>query len=216
MKQLFPDMTLAVWSPKGGVGKTTTAVTLARWLRRRKPLLVDLDEQQATAYFSGVLRGVEFTDRLPSVMPPLSILDCPDVFDVARPALSVATLIIVPVACKMLAYAAWVQFYDQLQTSGVNLPIRVLLTMYQTSGAERETAREVRDCMRRDFSDVVFNTVIPQTPLIAVASSRGRTILDEAPDHRTTQLYHQLTEEIVSCHKKLPPDTRAASQKAAT
>lgn len=208
--------TLAVWGPKGGTGKTTTAVTLARLWRKQKPVVVDLDEQQAVSYFATVLRPGTITDRIPQEHKTPAIIDCPDVFEVAKPALQQASLIIVPVQCEMLAFAAFVQWYDRLRESGYTLPVKVLLTMYQASGVFKDAARRVRDDLYEEFPGVAFETIIPQAPIIKVASNQGRTVLDFAPEHRVARLYQQLGKEIEVWHEPSQPPhaTRAASPKA--
>ena len=61
--------TIAVVNQKGGVGKTTTAVSLAAGLAlaERRTLLVDLDPQGNATSGAGITRTGLTTDRLPGV-----------------------------------------------------------------------------------------------------------------------------------------------------
>lgn len=83
--------TIAIANQKGGVGKTTTAVTLAHGLAKRdyRILLVDLDPQGQCATFLGLQQRSNLFDLLVSDYPLRDVTRSTDIPDHERPNLSI-------------------------------------------------------------------------------------------------------------------------------
>lgn len=107
-------MLIALLNQKGGVGKSTTAVHLARWLQRRgrSVHLVDLDPQQSSSFWLQAAEefSIPFTvvpadaDAVLEQLPPLAaaadalVVDGPaGLSDATRAVMLLADLVVVPV-----------------------------------------------------------------------------------------------------------------------
>jgi chromosome partitioning protein len=111
---------IALYSPKGGVGKTAAAVNVAYLASKDncQTLLWDLDPQGASSfYLSGAepLKG----NQLKKLLAPLSketslvIVDCPPTLSrLTEQALAVADQVYVPLVPTWLSMNSWSQLHD--------------------------------------------------------------------------------------------------------
>lgn len=192
--------TITVVSSKGGVGKSTTAVTVARLLAegtRVKPLLLDIDEQAATEAFKlrrvEVLRCGDMQTRrhIQTAGARPVIIDCPPSLEKSKTAIALSTLVIVPAPCDFLSFRGSLSALDELQDAGVDA--RLLLTMYDPADTKHQENR--RD-VQAELSDSVFKTVIFRRRAVAHAVDAGQTIVDFAPESAAARQYRALVEEI--------------------
>ncbi len=195
-------MKIALIGAKGGTGKTTTVVTLARLWRAQRPLLLDMDTQAATQNFARVLKPCRVVASQPSeaaylldhAQETLILVDCPPDLERSRPALSRCDLAIVPTQTEFLALRGNDAAIRQLQTEYSNLRVCVLLTMFVPSMVSH---RNVRDAAREEYGAQVFNTIIHKNNAVALASEDGKTVFDVSPDGLTARQYEKLAKEIL-------------------
>lgn len=194
-------MILAILSSKGGVGKTTTVVHLARLWSERRPIVIDIDDQGAVENFASHLPGatvrrcepdaVESALRGGKTRPVL--IDCPASVPASHRALSVATAVIVPVQARFLSLRGSLQIVDMLRELYPRLPRKVLLTMMS---ANQSIARDVRDTVRQEFAGEAFKTIIHTHGAFDAASEAGQTVFDWAPDSNAAKQYARVGQEI--------------------
>jgi chromosome partitioning protein len=130
------------------------------------------------------------------------LIDCP-------PSLGLLTLngviaaqdgVIIPVQCEYLALEGLSQLthtLDRVRNAIFpELDIRgVVLTMYD---ARTNLANDVVNEVRRYFSDLVFDTIIPRTVRLAEAPSYGQPISVYAPRSTGAEAYSNLAREILA------------------
>jgi chromosome partitioning protein len=58
-------------------------------------------------------------------------------------------------------------------------------------------AEDLENQVREFFGEVVFQTVIPFDQTIAAASTRGRSVIDQAPRSRAARAYIELCKEVI-------------------
>ncbi len=71
----------------------------------------------------------------------------------------------------------------------------ILLTMYDS---RTKLSQEVEQNVRKHFSELVFETVIPRNVRLAEAPSYGQPIYAYAPASQGAQAYRRLSEEVIS------------------
>jgi chromosome partitioning protein len=145
--------------------------------------------------------------RLKKALEPIGsrydyvLIDCP-------PSLGLLTLngviaaqdgLIIPVQCEYLALEGLSQLTHTLdRVRGAiypDLQIRgVVLTMYD---GRTNLANDVVKEVRRFFSDLVFETIIPRTVRLAEAPSYGQPISEYAPKSSGAEAYSNLAREIL-------------------
>ena len=145
--------------------------------------------------------------RLRNALDPISdrydyvLIDCP-------PSLGLLTLngiiaahdgLIIPVQCEYLALEGLSQLthtLDRVRNAIFpDLRVRgVVLTMYD---GRTNLANDVVDEVRRFFSELVFQTIIPRTVRLAEAPSYGQPISVFAPKSSGADAYSSLTREIL-------------------
>ncbi len=145
-------MIIVVANQKGGVGKTTTTLTLAHLLRLEGEdvAVVDLDAPgpNRAAGASAAERRAKaigipaYTiDTLPDELPRYVLLDCPP--DAAnedlRTALGLADFVVVPTSPSIDELEVAMAFASRLLT---DRPYRLLLTRVYHSGSEAATTRK--------------------------------------------------------------------------
>jgi len=132
------------------------------------------------------------------------LIDCP-------PSLGLLTInglvaadeVIIPVQCEYYALEGLGQLLKTIELVQENLasPTKIkgaLLTMYDR---RNKLSRQVRKEMERNFSDHVFNAVIPRCVKLAEAPSFGKSILQYNPHSKGAKAYRQLAQEIISLDK---------------
>jgi chromosome partitioning protein len=108
--------------------------------------------------------------------------------------------LIIPVQCQYLAMRgvrALMDTVDRIrQHLNPSLKLTgVFATMFQDDSLH---AREVVDEVRSVFGNVMFNTIVPTSDVVAEAPVSGQSVLDYAPKHPASQAYRALTQEIIS------------------
>lgn len=178
---------LAVYGGKGGIGKTTTAVTLSYLLGRDqgKTLLVDANADQPSAaliydtltvdapYDLTVEENPELLGRIRRVDYAYVVLDCPPSPREASAALDVADLVIVPYVPRWLETQAIMR---TIRHALAGRPYRVLLTAVEHS--MRTRARITREALS-GFGVPMFGTQVRRYVAHEQAQSNGVPI-DEA------------------------------------
>jgi len=132
------------------------------------------------------------------------LIDCP-------PSLGLLTInglvaadeVIIPVQCEYYALEGLGQLLKTIELVQENLasPTKIkgaLLTMYDR---RNKLSRQVRKEMERNFSDHVFNAVIPRCVKLAEVPSFGKSILQYNPHSKGAKAYRQLAQEIISLDK---------------
>jgi len=248
---------VAVANQKGGVGKTTTAISLGATLAayEQRTLVVDLDPQSnctsglgfdgaqsAVTSYNLLVGDAALTDAVhPTAFPHLSLVasvpdlagaevelvgmvgrefrlrdalgaaqgfryvlvDCPPSLGLLTVnALTAADGLVIPIQCE---YFALEGVTDLLRTVdevrrylNPDLAIDgVLLTMYDE---RTNLAQQVADEVRRVFSDLVFDTVVPRNVRLAEAPSHGRPIHAYDLRSRGAQAYLHLGREYLARH----------------
>lgn len=194
-------MIIAIYSGKGGVGKSTTAATLACMNREEEPLLLDMDEQKATLAFHDSLAGIERRDVTPSQLGDvldqnqgrLILIDTPPLWQFAYGAIERAGLVIVPCATELLPFRATIASFNSVSRLDGNRIVKVLLTRYNVFESE---ARQVRDESSEAFSDQVFKSKIPSSREVREALLEGKCVTEFAPTGRAAVAYQTFNEEI--------------------
>jgi chromosome partitioning protein len=206
--------TIAICAFKGGVGKTTTAVNVARGLAKTgaSVLGLDLDRTQGNfASFDETLEGVEIRLSTAGRIARLRargafdylVVDCPPA--VTRDpivALQHADLAIVPVTPEILAVTGLSGFLQVVEAvrdpnrSGANpnLRIQILLTMCDRRD---HNAAPVEEKLREQFGDLIWPDSIQRAPIVNEAMSVGESILDHAPRSEPARIYRALCTSIV-------------------
>lgn len=197
-------MIITFSNPKGGVGKTTTAVTLAHLLQQRghEVALVDLDSWRArgaggkAAYRRAELLGIptyETLEAVPEPEPEVLLIDTPPNLssDVQQAALRVADLVILPLSVSD----------DDLE---------VTLAHYQAVPHERKallltrihprsnSARYVEDLSEAGYQ--TLRSVIRSYGVYTSALTAGGTVagIDTVAGRKATRDYEALLEELLS------------------
>ncbi len=132
------------------------------------------------------------------------LIDCP-------PSLGLLTInglvaadeVIIPVQCEYYALEGLGQLLRTIDLVQENLesPIKIkgaLLTMYDR---RNRLSRQVRKEMERNFSEYVFESVIPRCVKLAEAPSFGKSILQYNPHSKGAKAYRQLAQEIIELDK---------------
>ena len=128
-----------------------------------------------------------------------TLLDCPPALGpVTVNALVAADRVVVPVQAEYLALEGLVQFMDTvtLIQRELNPELRVaglLITMYDE---RTRLAQDVAEELRRHFSGLVYETVIPRSVRVAESPSHGLPVASHAPGSRGAEAYRRLAAEV--------------------
>ena len=130
-----------------------------------------------------------------------TFLDCPpSLGPVSVNALVAADRVIVPVQAEYLALEGLVQFLETLGLIRRQLNPRLevsglLITMYDE---RTRLAQDVEAELREQFSEMVFETVIPRSVRVAESPSYGLPVTDHAPSSRGAVAYRALAKELAA------------------
>jgi len=190
-------MKIVVATNKGGVGKSTTVVTLSRIWRDRQPLIVDTDAQNATRLFSDCetvkAAPLDAAAVLNKTGDRLVLIDCPAHLQLSAPVLACADAILLPIECDILALNASVRAFDELRRYYPQTPSRAFLSRYN---AQDKANREARDWARNEWGETLLKTAIHYRRAFSSAAAQGQTIIDFAPDSLPARQYQNLAKEV--------------------
>ena len=215
--------TIAIVNPKGGTGKSSTAVHLAVWLHRKQAscLLIDSDNQKSSSNWLSSLdqpinhQIISGTDVLSDSLPKLAeehdwlVVDGPaSFFDLTRAAILHADLALVP--CQPTA----------VDLAGVRNTLCLIQQIQQIRNGEPKTALFLNQAIKRTRSKEeaakvlgqiqeaeLLKTVVHQRQTIADAFGQDATVfdLDGTSAGIAAREYKELFGEIM---KILCPDAR--------
>ncbi|MBP7948285.1 MAG: ParA family protein [Verrucomicrobiales bacterium] len=156
-----------------------------------------------------LVRADNHLTRLREVLQPLKesgefdflIIDCPPSLGVLMTsALAAADGLLIPIQCEYFGLeglARIVDIHDQIAASGVNPSVSlegILMTMFDgRTGHARSVVEEVR----RVFENVVYQTVIPRSIIVAESQSYEKALIEYDRNNRATQAYRALAEEFI-------------------
>ena len=197
-------MIIAVANQKGGVGKTTTTLTLAHLLslEGEEVAVVDLDAPgpNRLAGASAAERRAKAVgipaytvDTLPGELPRYVLIDCPP--DAAnedlKTAIELADFVLVPTSPSIDELEVATAFVSRLLT---NRPYRLLLTRVYHSGSEAATTRK----WLRDGGLRVMDAEITDYRAYKDAALRDTTVagLDTHPARRARRDYLDVLHEL--------------------
>jgi cellulose biosynthesis protein BcsQ len=190
-------MIITIYSGKGGVGKSTTTATLAHIWRAKNPIVIDMDEQKATAVFAESLAGISRHDvessdfsQFVAILDPrqLVIIDSPPLWSFASEAIRIADLVVIPCVTELLPFRATLATRTNVGGKG-----RILLTRYNSFDAE---ANEVRAEVNSELMGSVFKSVIPGSRAVRAATLLGQCVTEFEPESKAAIAYFSLAEEI--------------------
>jgi chromosome partitioning protein len=269
-RSVGPAIVLAVANQKGGVGKTTTTVSLAAALADLgvTVLVVDLDPQgnattglgvraapqDATSYHVLVDEATIDEATVPSSVAGLSLIpasldlagaeielvpafsrearlrkalnevrdkydivliDCPPSLGlITINALVAADQALVPIQCEYYALEGLGQLMKTIKLVAANLNNSLVvggiaMTMYD---ARTKLSEQVVDEVRKHFSELVFDTVIPRTVRLSEAPSYGMPITQFDPSSKGARAYRRLADEVARRYDLLPePETQISA-----
>jgi chromosome partitioning protein len=203
---------IAVINQKGGVGKTTIAVHLTRFLQLsgRDVLLVDSDPQGSARDWSAAKSDQPLTvigiDRptLDRDIKRLGIRDfvvidgAPQLKDMAASAIKAADLILIPVQPSpydIWATADLVELVKQrIEITEGRLKAAFLISRVITG---TKIGKEVVDILT-EYGLPVLKSTITQRVIFAVSASSGETALDVEPNSAASLEIKSLTNEVLN------------------
>jgi chromosome partitioning protein len=227
---------VAIANQKGGCGKTTTTMNLAGGLSRAKysVLVVDADPQASSTVWS-LAQG---QGRLPFDVRParqlkwrfsalqeaeeeIVLVDCPpgitDPNDEAarftRAVLRGVDAILVPLRHTTLDFSAAASFVLYLMREKMpETKVAVLINARKNTLLGRQSLDKAAVLFSPIEGTVVLNTTIGDRAPIAEVSGSGETIFDYAPSHTAAKEYVELTKEILSWLRNVPPSPHTLSK----
>ena len=214
---------IAIANQKGGVGKTTTTLTLGAALveRGRSVLLVDLDPQSSLTIALGIDgehgnlhqdialsrseaglmvrlgRESVLKKALQDVHFDYVLIDClPSLGILTINALVAAEEVIIPTACEYLALRGIALFYQTLhEVQSINAELRVLGILPTFYDGRLVHARDVLQAMK-ERGLPVFDLEVGRSVRFAEASLSGESILTYARDNPGAEAYRRLAEIV--------------------
>jgi chromosome partitioning protein len=209
-------MIVAVLNEKGGVGKTTTTVTLGSALVElgKRVQLIGVDPQRdLTLLFSEEMssENLVFADATTGTLKrtidrkaDFVLIDCPPALgpDVAK-ALSLADVALVPTmpaAPSLIGLERLMKTLDfardpERKGGNPNLSWHLLLTLFDTGNPDAFT---IEQRLRESLGDRVLSVTIKRHSGIESAAAEGRTILQTAPRIHPARAYRTLARELVN------------------
>ncbi len=211
-------MIIACAGQKGGVGKTTTAISIAVEAQERglRVLLVDGDPQGTVRVWHGVAQEsghtapmvMLFGETMHKELPPIArdfdlvLVDCPPaIAEVQRSALLVADTVILP--CGPTAQDAWsllrtVKLIEEARKRRPRLDTRILINRVKAGTA---LGRGARDVMLK-FGEDVMATEIHDRVAYPEAIAEGRGVTTYAPHSEAADEVRALVDELVPAKTK--------------
>lgn len=189
---------IAIYSYKGGVGKSTTAVNLGAALLRRGQAvqLIDADPRADLSAFKKVLTGA----RWPKTMPErgtkgFTLLDCPgQVENDLEPILRAVDIVLIPCPPESWPVTASQMLLNDLLSlqskHQLQQVARVFVTLY--SGAFKDEKAE----MQSIFEGHLCKTIVPRDTKLGKATNACQDIYSYAPESRAAAAYTRLAKEI--------------------
>jgi chromosome partitioning protein len=211
-------MIIALTGQKGGIGKSTTAVSLAvaALSRGQRVLLVDADPQGTVRTWGEVASEAGHTTptivamgaqmhrpgQLDSVSPAydLTIIDCPPRHgEISRSALMVADVAVFPcgpTAADAWALAAAIEVFREAHALRDKLSGCVLITRKQGRTALAKSARTVLETSGLPVLGTELGFRVAYQESIAV----GKGVTTYAPRDASAKEIHQLLDELTRFH----------------
>jgi len=247
---------ISVSNQKGGVGKTTTSLSLAASLGvlEKKVLLIDADPQGNATSGIGIT-GNDFTkssydvllnqceinesiiktkspnlDIIPANIDLVAveielvdtkkreymltkmldkikkdydfiIIDCPPSLGlITMNALTASNSVIIPIQCEYYALEGLGKLLNTIkgiqQVHNEKLEIEgILLTMFDS---RLRLSNQVKDDVKKHFSDMVFSTVIPRNVSLGEAPSHGESIIVYNSTSKGSKSYIKFAQEVIN------------------
>ncbi len=247
---------ISVSNQKGGVGKTTTSLSLAASLGvlEKKVLLIDADPQGNATSGIGIT-GNDFTkssydvllnqceinesiiktkspnlDVIPANIDLVAveielvdikkreymltkmldkikkdydfiIIDCPPSLGlITMNALTASNSVIIPIQCEYYALEGLGKLLNTIkgiqQVHNEKLEIEgILLTMFDS---RLRLSNQVKDDVKKHFSDMVFSTVIPRNVSLGEAPSHGESIIVYNSTSKGSKSYIKFAQEVIN------------------
>ena len=166
-------MNIAILNPKGGSGKTTLALNLARGLTllEDKVLLVDCDPQGSSLAWAMLAQETPFVvGRSITSGFEHTLLDMPPVWPSALPK---ADLILVPTTLDGVSFAVFLRFVQRLQEEGRSfLPVVNRFNPYRAEHKARLKEPELANAV-----------VVRERACFASCYAQGTTVYDMTTPH---------------------------------
>lgn len=212
---------VAIGSPKGGVGKTTTAVTVATIAARQgqRVLLVDCDTNRSALDWCRdagdaipldvsdgtdvetlrLLRQAQGYDLVIVDLPGARVGAFEAILRPDRAATPVADLLVVPTSPELMDLRPVIRVMRS-EVIPLGLPHLLVLTRVDPQALNR--ARDRRNELRWDYRLAVAETIVRDYVIYREALERSRTVLDiggwRSYARRAEQDYRALTAEVFS------------------
>lgn len=203
---------IAIANQKGGVGKTTTAVALARYLRDKDAVLVDADIQRSAAPWAREL-GVPCTEiseandlfeEIPRLLAPFVIIDGPAASpEVTRVIIERADLVIVPCQATALDVRGTTDIVRQIRHVQELRRVEHLGRFFlNRAGQKTKLLREAQEALPQYFTDIpLLKQVIHNRQCIASVATQFSSVWDSSSPELTTARteYESLFTEVLTC-----------------
>lgn len=203
-------MIIAVINQKGGVGKTTTTISLGAALSEagHSVVLVDLDAQRDLSIYADSLPAARFLSPSPpelaaqiaGVNSEFVLVDCPPALvQESAAALLLADLALVPLQAHYAAARGLARILEAAQEArgrgNARLQLKILLTMFD---ARKSHCHEIEAQTRAAFGAQVFQTVVRDYAAFPDATAAHQSILQFAPKSKGALAYRSLAQEILA------------------
>ena len=247
---------ISVSNQKGGVGKTTTSLSLAASLGvlEKKVLLIDADPQGNATSGIGISNNdfnkssydvllnrckihesiietkspnldiipanidlvaveIELVDianresMLTNMLEKIKnnydfiIIDCPPSLGlITMNALTASNSVIIPIQCEYYALEGLGKLLNTIkgvqQVHNEKLEIEgILLTMFDS---RLRLSNQVKDDVKKHFSDMVFSTIIPRNVSLGEAPSHGESIIVYNSTSKGSKSYIKFAQEVIN------------------
>ena len=205
-------MIISILNQKGGVGKTTLAISLAAALagRKQRVLLVDADPQGSALDWVAV-RGEEDAPFAAVGIPkPILHLELPKmgkdfdtvvidgpprIYEVARSAVMASDAVLIPVLPSQFDVWAAEETVKLLEQCAVYKERLKAAFVINRKIAHTAIGRDVVKALKQ-YPQPVLNTAICQRVAFA-ESARGRTVLEIDPDSTASKEIQSLAKEVL-------------------